>query len=57
MKHGPINQRETEFNIHEGFKDSSGQCHFPDAKLTSGQMDVVKLGKTGGYYPKMGLDK
>jgi hypothetical protein len=57
MSNSAIWYREQDFIRQEGFRDSSGQSHFPDKKLDSSEIDRVKLGKAGGYYPKMGEKK
>jgi len=57
MSYNPMSARESEYNLRDSFKDAHGQAHFPNVKLSSGQMDVVRLGKLGGYYPLMGEKK
>jgi len=54
MTYGPMMLRESEYKIHQMFRDANGQAHFPPTKMSAGQMDRVRLGKAGGYYPKMG---
>jgi hypothetical protein len=53
----PINRRESEYTLHNEFRDAQGQAHFPPTTLGMGQVDVVRLGKPGGYYPLMGEKK
>ncbi len=48
----PIENRILEYKIKAGFKDEKGQSHFPNSKLNIEMSDVVKLGKSGGYWPK-----
>jgi len=49
--------RETNWKAWDFCKDANGEAHFPDKKLEGKEMDMVKLGKAGGYYPKMGGGK
>lgn len=53
----PLAQREAEFKLRDGFRDPTGQAHFPPSKLQAGMLERVKLGRVGGYYPKMGGKK
>jgi len=53
----PIERRESEYKLHNEFRDAQGQAHFPPRTLSEGQIDVVRLGKAGGYYPLMGAKK
>ena len=50
----PMKQREHNWEASNYFKDDNGQAHFPNKKLESGETDLVRLGKKGGYYPKCG---
>lgn len=57
MKKFPMRQRETEFKRRDSFRDETGQAHFPPTKLGPSEIDAVRLGRSGGYYPKMGEGK